>query len=174
LSVSLPCHLAHTRQPLGYASLALCRVRAGLMGVLLDQRPSLLILRQRFPVFVRLIHRYYAAVRLLEDVRAGRAAICLPPPACRENHYRRLRGLPVLVRGVSGRAWGLRLRRTGPELALPLLTVLPSALSTASASRLLFFEARYPAHPYPCLRFTRHLAVPGAKLRAEWLAMPSS
>src|SRR5664280_3338832 len=32
---------AHTRQPLGHANLALCRGRAGLMSVLLDQRPSL-------------------------------------------------------------------------------------------------------------------------------------
>jgi len=69
-----PCCLAHTRQPLGHASLALCRVRAELMGVLLDQRPSLLTLRQRLPVFVRVIHRYYSAVRLLGNVRARRAA----------------------------------------------------------------------------------------------------
>src|SRR5674476_1540905 len=71
-----PCCLTHTRQPLGHARLALCRVRAGLMSVLLDQRPSLLTLRRRFPTFVRVIHRYrYAAVRLLRDVHAGRAAI---------------------------------------------------------------------------------------------------
>ena len=53
---------------------ALCRVRVRLMSVLLDQRPSLLTLRQRFPVFVRMVHRYYAAVRLLGDVHAGRTA----------------------------------------------------------------------------------------------------
>jgi hypothetical protein len=75
--VSFPCCLAHTRQPLGYASLALCRVRARLMSVLLDQRPSLLTLRQRFP---RLCSSdslvwYYSAVRHLRDVHAGRAAI---------------------------------------------------------------------------------------------------
>src|SRR6516164_6780612 len=40
-----PCCLTHTRQPLGHARLALCRVRAELMGVVLDQRPSLLTLR---------------------------------------------------------------------------------------------------------------------------------
>src|SRR5690242_3003261 len=71
----LLCCFTHTRQPLGYANLALCRVRAGLMSVLLDQRPSLLTLRRRFPVFVRMIHRYCSAVRLLEDVRVGRMAI---------------------------------------------------------------------------------------------------
>src|SRR5215471_9578350 len=63
---------AHTRQPLGYANLALCRVRAGLMSVLLDQRPSLLTLR--FPNFVRVIPRYCSAVRLLGGVHVGRAA----------------------------------------------------------------------------------------------------
>jgi hypothetical protein len=35
------------------------------MDVLLDQRPSLLTLRHRLLDFVRVIHRYYAAVRLL-------------------------------------------------------------------------------------------------------------
>src|SRR4051812_49143032 len=70
-----PCCFTHTRQPLGYASLALCRVRAGLMSVLLDQRPSLLTLRRWFPIFVRVIHRYCSAVRLLEGVRVGRTAI---------------------------------------------------------------------------------------------------
>src|ERR1700675_1830285 len=75
------------------------------------------------------------------------------PPACRVVHFRRLRGLPVLVHGVSRRAWGLRLRRTHGELALAFPAVLPSALSTASASRLFFFEPRYPARLCPCLRF---------------------
>jgi len=69
------CCFAHTRQPLGYANLALCRVRAGLMSVLLDQRPSLLILRQRLPIFVQVIHWYCSAVRLLRGVHVGRAAI---------------------------------------------------------------------------------------------------
>src|SRR5450432_476717 len=70
-----PCCLTHTRQPLGHARLALCRVRAGLMSVPLDQRPSLLTLRQRLSAIVRVVHRYSSAVRLLEDVHAGRTAI---------------------------------------------------------------------------------------------------
>src|SRR5471030_1005951 len=37
--------------------LALCRVRAGLMSVLLDQRPSLLTLRQRLSFFFLMIRR---------------------------------------------------------------------------------------------------------------------
>jgi len=43
-------------------------------SVLLDQQPSLLTLRQQCSVFVRMIHRYYAAVRLLGNVHAGRTA----------------------------------------------------------------------------------------------------
>ena len=59
---------------MGHADLALCRKRAGLMSVLLDQRPSLLTLRRRSPAIVRMIDRYCSAVRLLEDVHAGRTA----------------------------------------------------------------------------------------------------
>ena len=50
--------LAH---PWGTRSPALCRVRVEWESVLLDQQPSLLTLRQRCSVFVRMIHRYYAA-----------------------------------------------------------------------------------------------------------------
>ena len=74
-SPSYPCCFTHTRQPLGHAILALCRVRVGLMSVLLDQRPSLLTLRRRLLIFVRMIHRYYSAVRLLDGVHVGRTAI---------------------------------------------------------------------------------------------------
>ena len=45
------------------------------MSVLLDQRPSLLTLRRRFPIIVRVIHGYCSAVRLLRDVHMGRAAL---------------------------------------------------------------------------------------------------
>jgi len=128
-----PCCPAHTRQPLGHASLALCRERAGLMSVLLDQRPSLLTLRRRSPAFVRMIHRYCTAVRLLEDMHAGRVAIAFTRRPVAVVRFRHLRGLPVLVHGVSRRAWGLRLRRADQSLALTLLIVLPSAVVTASA-----------------------------------------
>jgi hypothetical protein len=104
----------------------------------------------------------------------GSCGLGLLPPACCVVHSRHLRGLPVLVHGVSRRAWGLRLRRTDPELALMLLAMLPSALTTASASRLQFFEARYPAHLYPCLRFVVRLTAHHAKLGAEWFAIPFS
>ena len=111
--------LPHTRQSLGYASTALCRVRAGLMCVLLDQRPSLSTFRQRSPGLVRMIHRYkYAIVRLLEDVRAGRVAIAFYRQPALLVPNRPPRGLPILGHEVSRRVWGLRLRRTGQGLAL--------------------------------------------------------
>src|ERR1700738_1272294 len=51
-----------------------------------------------------------------------------PPPAVLLLvGSRRLRGLPVLVHEASRRVWGLRLRRTGQELAISLPPVLPSA-----------------------------------------------
>src|SRR5512136_2177334 len=72
--------LSHTCQSLGHAFLpSLCRVRAGLTDVLLSLHPSLPSLRIRtfFHLFsfVRLVHRYYAAVRPLRFVRACRTAI---------------------------------------------------------------------------------------------------
>jgi hypothetical protein len=73
-----------------------------------------------------------------------------------------------------GVLWGLRLRQTGQELALASLSMLPSAITRASASRLHLFGAQYPPHLFPCLRFAVHLAMPNAKLGAEWIASPSS
>jgi Recombinase zinc beta ribbon domain len=113
-----PATFAHTRQSLGHAGLALCRVCAGLRSVLLDQRPPLLTLRRRFPAFVRMIHRYCSAVRLLEDVHAGRMAFAFTRRPVAKTRFRHLRGLPVLVYGVSRRAWGLRLRRADQQLAI--------------------------------------------------------
>src|SRR5215469_9989888 len=52
-----PCCFPHACQSLGHALPALRRVRAGLSGVLLDQRPSLPTLRRRSRVFVRMVHR---------------------------------------------------------------------------------------------------------------------
>jgi len=78
------------------------------------------------------------------------------------------------VHEVSRRVWGLRLRRTEQELALSRLFMLPSAIARASASGLHLFEAGSPPHLFPCLRFAAHLAMPGAKLGAEWIANPFS
>jgi hypothetical protein len=66
---------------------------------------------------VRLVHRYYGAVRLLQSVRVCLMALGLRRPASFPFGPRRSRGLPVLVHVVSQRARGLRLRRTDCSLA---------------------------------------------------------
>src|SRR5207245_5603987 len=96
------------------------------------------------------------------------------PAVLRRFRHRHLRGLPVLVHEVSRRVWGLRLRRTERELALSLPLMLPAAITRASASGLHLFGAQYPPHLFPCLRFVVHLAIPNAKLGAEWIASPFS
>ena len=58
-SVELVRTLAH---PWNTRSPALSRVRVKWESVLLEPQPSLLTLRRRCVVFVRMIHRYYAAV----------------------------------------------------------------------------------------------------------------
>src|ERR1700676_5400003 len=122
-----PCCFPHASQPLGHALPALRRVRVRLTSVLLDQRPSLPTLRRQFPVFVRMVHRYYSPVCPLSEEPA---ALVARPFARRPATWlsrRCLRGLPVLVHEVSRRVWGLRLRRTEQELALSRRFMLPSA-----------------------------------------------
>src|SRR5215472_12085298 len=101
-----PCCLPYTRQPLGHVSPALCRAHVELSHVLLVQRPSLPTLRDFSFVFVRMVHQYYAAVRLLCDSR--RALRPWPSlavlPSFRLSRCRG--GLPVLVHEVSRRALG--------------------------------------------------------------------
>src|SRR5664279_4889545 len=104
----------------------------------------------------------------------GPYGYCLLPPACRVVHFRHLRGLPVLVHGVSRRAWGLRLRRANLELAYRSKSYCLPLQMTASAPRLQLFEARYPARLCPCLRFNEYFTAPTAKLGAEWIATPFS
>src|SRR6266481_605714 len=84
------------------ASPARCPVRVRLWRVLLGQRPSL---HRRLPAFVRLLRRYYAAVRLPTAVHGGLMAHRPVLPA-----RGRRRGLPVLAHGVSLHAWGLGAR----------------------------------------------------------------
>jgi hypothetical protein len=145
--------------------LALRRVRARLVGVFLDQRPSLLILRIRFPVLVRMIHRYYSAVRLLEDVCAGRTAAAfsrLPAAVFRRRH---IRGLPVLVHEVSRRVWGLRLRRTAWGLALSSPVMLPSVYVYDVGVLIAGFRSSMPSPPMPL--FMLHCASHGAQRKTQ-------
>ena len=126
--LSFLCCLPHTVQPLGHALPALCRAHVRLNDVLLRLRPSLPSLRRRLPFLVRLVHRYYGTVRLLQHVHVRRAAFGLRGPAMIVRP-RRAGDLPVLVHVVSQRARVLRLRRTDSPLAISVAAVLPSSYS---------------------------------------------
>src|ERR1700730_16434293 len=112
------CRLSHTAQSLGHSFPALCRARVGLNDVLLGPRSSLPNLRQRFLPFVRLVHRYYCAVRLLLSVHVRIVALGLHGPVSSLVGPRRPGDLPVLVHIVSQRAVVPRLRRAGRSLAI--------------------------------------------------------
>src|SRR5580704_10819942 len=113
------CGYSYTAQFLAHSIFpALCRASIESNDVLLGPRPFLPWLRRRLLFFVRLVHRYYGAVRLLQSVRVCLVAWRLRRPASFPFGPRRSRGLPVLVHVVSQRAWGLRLRRTDCWLAI--------------------------------------------------------
>ena len=120
--------MPHTAHSLGHAFPALCQEHVGLNDVLHGPCPSLPSLRRRSPSLVRLVHRYYGTVRLLQHVHVRRAACGLRGPALIARP-RRAGDLPVLVHVVSQRARVLRLRRTGKPLAIYVGAVLPSSYS---------------------------------------------
>src|ERR1019366_4983648 len=120
------CCLPHTVQPLGHTVPALCRAHAGWNDVLLCLRPSLPNLRRRFPLFVRLVPRYYGTVRLLLNVRVRRSVYGLRGPVLLWKP-RRTGALSVLVHVVSQRARVLRLPRTEHATRVNLAVVLPSS-----------------------------------------------
>jgi len=112
---------------------ALCQERARLNDVLLGPRPSLPNLRRRQVLVVRLVHRYYGAVRLLLNVHVRRSVCHLRGPVL-IFQPRRPGDLPVLVHVVSRRARVLGLRRTDNPLAINVAAVLPSSTWKESAS----------------------------------------
>src|SRR5260370_34462528 len=105
LLLSFLCYLPHTVQPLGHALPALCRVHVRLNDVLLRLCPSLPNLRRRSPSFVRLAHRYYSTVRLLQHVHVRIAACGIRGPELIVGR-RRPGFLPHLVPAVYPRARG--------------------------------------------------------------------
>jgi hypothetical protein len=118
-------------------------------------------------VLPSLFEWFIGTMPLSDSSQACIRAVRSQPSPVGPNSSGRLGGLPLLVQEVSRRVWGLRLRRTGHGLALSPKVMLPSAGLRASASRLDIFGAQYPAHLFPCLRFTAHLAAHSAKLGAE-------
>ena len=123
-----PCCLTHTVQVAQLADPALSPGRGRLPNVLLGRLPSLHTLRRWFSAVVRALRRYYTTVRLPTNVHVGLPAHGLLQPARRIFRGERRRGLPVLARGVSMHARGLRLRRVLRVLALAHPSVWPSAM----------------------------------------------
>src|SRR6266566_8952022 len=128
LLLSFLCCFPHSIQSLGHALPALCRVHVRLNDVLPRLCPSLPSLRRKSTFLVRLVHRYYGTVRLLQHVHVRRAAWGLRGPASIIGP-RRTGDLPVLVHVVSQRARVLRLRRTDSPLAISVAAMLPSSYS---------------------------------------------
>src|SRR6266852_288205 len=169
----LACNFAHTEQAARLVGPALCPGRGRLLGVLLGRPPSLRALRRRLPVLVRALRRYYAAVRLPIHVRAGLRAHALLQPARRVADDGRRWGLPVLARGVSLHAWGLRLREGRERLALTPRAVSPSATwygvgsPDAIISQLNALPTGAPVNAsMVALRLATHDSGPG------WVAIP--
>ena len=73
-----------------------------------------------------------------------------------------------------GVLWGLRLRRTEQELALSLLSMLPSAHFNRVGVRVVCFRSSiaHPAYPLSTLRCVPRGS--SARLEAEWIATPFS
>jgi len=85
---------------------------------------------------------------------------------------RSLRGLPVLVHEASRRVWGLRLRRTGQELAISLTPISLPPYKKRQHPHCIFSELNTQPTCSPGLRLAVNLAVFSAKLGAErWLLL---
>src|SRR5918996_816451 len=162
------CYFAHTAQSLGHSFPALCRARVGLSDVLLGPHPSLPNLRQGQILFVRLVHRYYGAVRLLQGVHVRRSALRLLGPASILKRPRRPGGLPVLVHVVSQRARFCDYAGPANHSRLTRPAVLPSSLRQRVGVLIKrFSKLNRPPHRSPCLRFDCPLARPAARLGAK-------
>jgi len=137
---------------------ALCRERVRLMSVLLDQRSSLLTLRRQSPVFVRVIHRYYTAVRLLEDVHAGSTALAFSRRPMVSFDHRYLRGLPVLVHEVSRRALGSSTTQDCPGTrdVVPVHVAFRTSVRRQHPDCVFSELNTQPTYPLFMLRLTPH------------------
>ena len=166
--------LPHAVQSVGRALPARCPGRAVLFRVLLGPRPWLHELLDQSPGLVRPLHSYYGGVRTPRP-RASSASARRLPDADRSP--------PGLARGSRSPGFrsrslrtcqGLGPRRTGNALALTRIPVSPSAVTTASASRLILsrlngWPMRTPADASPpASRPTTHGSGP------MWFAIPSS
>lgn len=110
----------YTVEPHRRAGPALSPGRGRRFSVALGCSPSLRTLRMRRfggGAIVRVVHRYYASIRLLAGVNVGRTATGLPRPARRQLRGGHRRDLTVPVRRASAHAQGLRPRGARRGLA---------------------------------------------------------
>ena len=107
-------------------------------------------LRRRFPSLVRMVHRYYGAVRLLQHVHVRRSAYGLHGPALMICQ-RRAGDLPVLVHVVFSACTGSKTTQDRTiHSRYSVAVVLPS--STRKGVGVLFhrlFEVQSPGPPMP-------------------------
>jgi hypothetical protein len=168
-SEPLDCGLLHAHRP--NAGTCISRSESGacaLNDVLLHLRPFLPNLRSSLRCLVRMVHRYYGTVRLLQHVHVRRSVYGLRGPAF-ANCRRRAGDLPVLVHVVSQRARALRLRRSGQPLAFDATAVLPSSNSEGSRHPDLPAFRSSIARPTVAsvLRFATHLTACRARLEVR-------
>ena len=150
-------------------------MQVGRRRVLLGPWPSLPGLRGRLlSDFVRLVHRYYAKVRILHHVHDRLVANRLHGPARVVLGFRHGGGLPVLVHVVSQRARGLRLRGAAARTRVyrPCWCCLPP-MCTRSAPRICNFSKldTQPADAsvYASVAASRR---PPQNSRSGWFATP--
>ena len=140
--------------------------------VLLGLPPSLRRLRQGLPLFVRLLHRYYAAVRPLQCVHARRSALRLRGPVYFRS--RRPGGLPVLVHVVSRRARVFDHAAFRPDSRCIVRDGcrLPAKQTvSARGSSVIGAQSPGPPMPLPTLRRTPRDAPRKIKVRIESLLL---
>src|ERR1035437_7140901 len=114
-----------------------------------------------------MIHRYYSAVRLLGNVRARRTAFAFSRRSDDQLLFRHFRGLPVLVHGISRRAWGLRLRRADRQLAILLPVMLPSSVADCVGALIANFRSSIPSPSVPLFTLHRTLHSVRCKTRGR-------
>ena len=162
------CCLPHTAQSLGHSFPALCRARVGLNDVLLGPRPSLPNLRRGLLLFVRLVHRYYGAVRLLRNVHVRLVALRLRRPvsiwldrdAPEVSRFSCM--LFLSVRGFLDYAGPAGHSRSTATCRVAFLVG-----NRVQRPNQRFSKLNHPAHRYPCLRFDYRLATAAARLGAK-------
>jgi hypothetical protein len=160
------CRTSHT--PWDTRTPALCLARARVRDVFLGLHPFRPNLRRRWHSVVRLVHRDSGAVRPLQAVHGRHTALRLRAPVSAAGDPRHPGGLPVLVHVASRRAETLRLRRVDEPLASHATRRVAFPLrGMGSAPWRNFSKLHRPARRCPCLRFTRHLAMPPARLRVR-------